>query len=100
MEATRRLEIELPEDLADVIADQVRSGRFASESEVVGAALTLLFEQDDEEKDPAIEAWLRETVVPRYEKWKASGEKGKSVDEVRASLEQRRVERELRDAAE
>ncbi len=99
-EATRRLEIELPEDLADFVRADVASGRFADESEAVASALTLMREQDKEGEDPQVEAWLRDVVVPRHRAWRASDEPGMTVDEVRASLARRRAERQRPDAAE
>lgn len=100
MKATRRLEIELPEELADAVRAQVESGRFASESEAVASALTLMREQDEDAADPEVGAWLRDVVVPRYQAWQASGERGMTIDEVRASLARRRAERQRPDAAE
>lgn len=98
MEATRRLEIELPEAMAGWASGQVESGRFADESEAVASALTLMREQDQDAADPKVEAWLRDQVVPRYRDWQASGEPGLKVDEVRESLARRRAQRP--DAAE
>lgn len=100
MEATRRMEIELPQELAESVSAQVASGRFASESEAVASALMLLRDQEAEEDDPELEAWLRGVVVPRYEEWKADGGKGLTVDEVRASLARRRAARRDPHAAE
>jgi putative addiction module CopG family antidote len=100
MEATRRMEIELPEELAESVSAQVASGRFANESEAVASALMLLRDRDAEEDDPELDAWLRGEVVPRYEEWKAGGGKGLTVDEVRASLARRRAARRDHDAAE
>lgn len=89
MDATRRLEIELPEELADAVRAQVESGRFASESEAVAAALTLLGEQDEEE----LEDWVREEITAAYDEWKANPSEVYTVEEVRAHLDQRRKSR-------
>jgi putative addiction module CopG family antidote len=99
MEATRRLEIELPDDLAGWASEQVESGRFVDASEAVASALTLMREQDQDAADPGVESWLRGDVVPRYRDWQASGEPGLTIDEVRASLARRRAERQRSDAA-
>jgi Arc/MetJ-type ribon-helix-helix transcriptional regulator len=76
------------------------SGRYADASEVIQEALKLFTGQDapledwDVERDhPELKAWLRHEVVPAYEEWKASGEKGMTADEVRASLARRRSAR-------
>lgn len=92
MEATRRLEVELPEDLAEFVRTEVESGRYANESEVVLAALALL--------DPpggagdAEEAWLRATIPARLRALDDGRVRTKSVDEVRKSLAARKVERD------
>jgi len=99
MDATRRLEVELPESLADGVRARVESGEFADESEVVATGLALLEDRDREADDPELEAWLRREVVPAYREWKASGEKGLTADEVRASLARRHSRRD-HDAAE
>lgn len=98
MDATRRLDIELPEDLAEAVRGWVESGRFASESEVVRAGLALLEEQD--EPDDEVEAWLRTEAVAAYDEWKSGKVAGLGIDEVLASLEESRAERERRNAAE
>lgn len=100
MEATRRLEIELPEELADAVRARVASGEFGSESEVVATGLKLLDDRDVDANDSDLETWLRSEVVPAYQEWKAGGEKGLTADEVQASLAKRRTERQRPDAAE
>lgn len=52
----------LPAEQAAYIDAKVSSGSFASASEVVRAGLRAL-----EERDAAIERWLREEVVPTYD---------------------------------
>ncbi len=93
METIRRLEVELPEALADSVRARVESGEFSDESEVVACGLALLADRDAERDDHELEAWLRDEVVPAYDEWKASGEKGLTADEVRASLARRRSAR-------
>ena len=99
MDATRRLEVELPEALADAVQARVESGEFADESEVVATGLALLEDRDREADDPELGSWLHREVVPAYQEWKASGEKGLTAGEVRASLARRRTARHS-DAAE
>lgn len=101
MKATRRLEIEVPEELAAWVDGQVAAGRFADVSEAVASALMLMQEQDEDvADDPGTETWLRDVVVPRYRAWKASGEPGLTIEEVEASLARRRAERQRAHAAE
>ena len=94
MEATRRLEIELPEELAGWVEAQVKAGRFASASEAAACALTLMNEQDEDADDPEVEAWLRTVVTERLQALDDGRARSKTVDEVRASLAARRAARD------
>ncbi len=96
MDATRRLEVELPEALAKSVTARVEFREFADESEDVATGLALLEDRGREGDDPELESWLRGEVVPAYQEWKASGEKGLTANEVRASLARRRGSRPLR----
>jgi antitoxin ParD1/3/4 len=89
MDVTRRLEIELPEEVAAAVQARVESGEFASESEVVIAGLERLAERERAE-----EAWLRTTITARAEALNEGLVKTKTADEVRASLGSRRDRRD------
>ncbi len=91
MESTRRLEIELSEELADFVRASVESGRYASESEVVLAALELL--DAPEKADAGEEAWLRATVPARLQALDEGRVRTKAVAEARRSLAARRTGR-------
>ena len=54
--------ISLPPEQAAFVDDMVASGRFASASDVVGAGLRALQDRDD-----AVERWLREEAAPAYD---------------------------------
>ena len=56
----------LPTEQAAYIDAKVRSGAYASSSEVIRAGLRAL-----QERDAAFERWLREEVVPTYDATKA-----------------------------
>jgi antitoxin ParD1/3/4 len=84
MDATRRLEIELPEEMADAVRAHVDSGRFASESDVVAAGLALL--QDEEVLDEAV----RDHLSAAYAAWKANPGEVYTIEEIRAHLDQQR----------
>ncbi len=95
MEAMRRLEVELPEELAEWVFDQVGAGRFESVSDAAGCGLATMQDQDaDAANDPELEDWLRTIVVPRLEKLENGRAETKTIDEVRASLAARRAERD------
>ncbi len=62
MSATAKRTFSLPAEQADFIDAQVASGTYASGSEVVRAGLRAL-----QERDTAVERWLREEVAPAYD---------------------------------
>ena len=62
MRTTRQLSITLPNDMADGLRERVRSGEYASESEVIREGLRALFARDQ-----AVEAWLRDEVAAAYD---------------------------------
>lgn len=59
MAASQKRTISLPDEQANYIDSLVDSGSYASASEVVRAGLRAL-----QERDEAVERWLREEVVP------------------------------------
>jgi antitoxin ParD1/3/4 len=65
METTKRT-ISLPLEHANYIDEKVQSGGYASASEVVREGLRAL-----QDRDAAIEAWLRGDVAKTYDKMKA-----------------------------
>jgi putative addiction module CopG family antidote len=73
--------ITLPDDLAAQVRAKVASGQYTSESDVVIEALRTL---DDRDRD--LEHWLRTDVVAAYDKMKAHPSRGRSLEQVRASL--------------
>lgn len=94
---TETIEVTLPIDLIERIRDRVRSGEFASESDVVVHRLT--FEEDDwsdlpfetlpfDPENPATtgteEDWLRHVVPQRLQEIENGSEKTVTTDEVRS----------------
>lgn len=75
--------ISLPDEHALYIDSKVKSGDYASVSEVVRAGLRAL-----QERDRAVEEWLREKVAPAYDAMLEDPSRGipsKQVfDEIRA----------------
>ena len=75
--------ISLPDEHASYIDQKVSSGDYASASEVIRAGLRAL-----QERDRAVEDWLRNQVAPTYDAMLADPSRGipaKSVfDDIRA----------------
>jgi antitoxin ParD1/3/4 len=81
MRTTRQLSITLPNDMADALRERVRSGEYASESEVIREGLRALFARDQ-----AIEAWFRDEVAAAYGAVVADPARAVTVQKVRARL--------------
>jgi len=81
MRTTQQMSITLPNELADLVRTKVASGEYASDSEVVRDGLRALLA-----RDRAVETWLREQVVPEYDRVLAGESEGASSDELRARL--------------
>ncbi len=81
MRTTRQLSITLPEDMADKVKARVASGSYASESEVIRDGLRALQERED-----AVEHWLRTEVVAAYDEYKVDPSTALGIGKVRAAL--------------
>lgn len=81
MRTTRQLSITLPIDMAYALRERVRSGEYASESEVVREGLRALIARDH-----AVEAWLRDEVAAAYDAIVADPSRAVSAQCVRARL--------------
>lgn len=84
MSNTEKRTISLPAEHASFIEDMIASGAYASASEVVRAGLRAL-----QERDAAVERWLREEVAPTYDAMQADPGRALSLEEVRADLRAR-----------
>ena len=73
--------VSLPEEHAAFIDQLVASGVYASASEVVRAGLRAL-----QERDAAVERWLREDVAPVYDAMQADPARAVSLDGVFADV--------------
>ena len=82
MASVAKRTISLPAEQAAYIDELVESGTYASASEVVRAGLRALQERDD-----AVERWLREDVVPAYNAMQKNPERAipakKVFDDIR-----------------
>lgn len=85
MTVDQHFSITLPEDIADVIQQKVRSGDYASVSEVVRDGVRALVDQDT-----AVEQWLRHEVVTGHAEYVADPSKAVSAEEVLHRIRARR----------
>jgi len=81
----------LPAEHAAFIDRKVSSGAYASGSEVVRAGLRAL-----QERDAAVERWLREDVAPAHDAMKADPSRGIPAEQVFAELRARQTKRKAR----
>jgi len=82
MRTTQQMSITLPLGMADEVRAKVRSGQYASESEVVREGLRALTARDQ-----ALERWLQDQVGPAYDAMIADPSRGLTPTEVRARLQ-------------
>lgn len=88
MAASEKRSFTLPAEQSSYIDRLVASGSYASASEVVRAGLRAL-----QERDEAVERWLREDVAPVYDAMKANPERAIPADEVFAAVRARHADR-------
>lgn len=88
MSSTDKRTISLPAEQASYIDALVASGTYATASEVIRAGLRAL-----QERDAAVERWLREEVVPAYDAMQANPGRGVSASQVTAALDALHAER-------
>ena len=85
MRTTRQMSITLPVEMADAVRERVRSGQYASESEVMRDGLRTLMARDQ-----AVEAWLQGQVASAYDAAQANPADVIEAADVRAHLAARR----------
>ena len=83
--------VSLPTEQGLYIDKLVKAGAYASASEVVRAGLRAL-----EERDAAVERWLREDVVAAYDALQADPGRAIAASDVLASVRARHRERKVR----
>jgi putative addiction module CopG family antidote len=77
MRKTRSLSVTLPSRMAQMVKDKVKSGDYASESEVIREGLRALQAQDS-----ALEQWLQTEGVARYDAYCREPENVRPATEV------------------
>jgi putative addiction module CopG family antidote len=95
MRTTQQFSITLPLDMAEIVEKKIRSGEYATVSEVVRDGVRALIA-----RDAAVERWLREEVVPSIREMESDPSRGVAAAEVFARLEKRHAGREGKSDAE
>jgi antitoxin ParD1/3/4 len=86
--ATKKLSIELPADLAEMVAAKVAMGDYANESEVIAEGLSHL--RGEAER---LEHWLQTEVVAAYDEVDREPASVSTIEQVRDFLAERRQAR-------
>lgn len=81
MRTTQQLSITLPNEMADIVKGKVRTGEYASESEVIRDGLRALLV-----RDRAVESWLHQQVGPAVDAMRADPSRGVTAEQLRARL--------------
>jgi putative addiction module CopG family antidote len=81
MRTTQAISVTLPHDMAEMVKAKVKSGEYATESEVIRDGLRTLLA-----RDAALESWLRGEVARSYDEFAADPGIGIPADEVMARL--------------
>jgi putative addiction module CopG family antidote len=77
--------------MAEAVEGKIKSGRYASVSEVVRDGVRALME-----RDAAVERWLREEVVASHKEYLADPSKGVPADTVLGRIKARRAAQKAR----
>lgn len=90
MRSTQQFSVTLPNEMAQMVKTKVSSGEYASDSEVIRDGLRAL-----QARDKALDTWLRTEVAAAYDELKADPSKGRTPEQVLASLKTE-TERQLK----
>jgi len=88
MRTTQQFSITLPHEMAEAVERKIKSGAYASVSEVVRDGVRALLE-----RDAAVDRWLREEVVPGHKEYLADPAKGIPADAILGRIKARRAAR-------
>ena len=81
MRTTQQFSITLPNEMAEAVKAKVKTGLYATESEVIRDGLRALIAQDQ-----AVEHWLKAQIGPAYDAFKADPSRAVSAEHLRARL--------------
>jgi antitoxin ParD1/3/4 len=87
MRKTKSLSITLPRRMAQMVKNKVKSGAYATESEVIREGLCPLHSQE-----AALEEWLQTEGVARYDAYHGGKSRGRPAAEVFARLRAHHIE--------
>jgi putative addiction module CopG family antidote len=87
MRKTQSLSVTLPHRMAQMVRRKVKSGAYATESEVIREGLRALDAQEG-----AVEEWLRTEGVARYDAYHRGRNKGRPAADVFARLKAHHIE--------
>ncbi len=90
MRTTQQFSITLPLDMAEAVEGKIKSGGYASVSEVVRDGVRALLE-----RDAAVERWLREEVVAGHIEYLADPSKAVPADQILGRIKARRTARKV-----
>jgi Arc/MetJ-type ribon-helix-helix transcriptional regulator len=83
--ASEELTITLPKDLADIVRGKVASGEYATALDFITAAM----QEQSEPDDPALEQWLHNVGVARYDAYDANPKDVYTANDVREAVSER-----------
>jgi antitoxin ParD1/3/4 len=88
MRTTQQFSITLPLDMAEIVEGKIKSGAYASVSEVMRDGVRALLE-----REAAVERWLREEVVAGHQEYLADPSKGVPAEAILGRIKARRAAR-------
>lgn len=88
MSTIQKRTVSLPGEQAGFIDKMVASGAYASGSEVVRAGIRAL-----QERDAAVERWLREEVAPVHDAMQVDPGRARSLEDVFADIREHHAKR-------
>jgi antitoxin ParD1/3/4 len=91
MRASQQFRVSLPAEIAEAVEEKVKSGAYASVSEVMRDGVRALLERDRD-----VEQWLRDEVVPGHAEYLADPSKGVPADQIMNRIRSRRAARTAR----